>query len=114
MITDFETFMIDVGQDRIFRLLFRRRPGDWTPMEMERQYIDQSQYESTQYTIARFVEAIELPNKDILMGYKEVFLDEEETEEEYEKRPIHYRLLSEMEISFFPQDMYPEEEEDYE
>ena len=33
-ITDFETFMIDDGFHRIFRMLEKRQPGDWTPKEL--------------------------------------------------------------------------------
>ena len=42
MFTDLETFMLDVGFDRIFRILIRRRSGDWTPREMDEKYLDQS------------------------------------------------------------------------
>ena len=46
MITDFETWMLDVGFDRTFQMLEYRRPGDWTPRELENKYIDQSQFQN--------------------------------------------------------------------
>ena len=49
MITDFETWLLDVGFDRTFRLLEYRRPGDWTPYEMEKRYIDESHYRDNHY-----------------------------------------------------------------
>lgn len=72
MITDFETWMLDVGMDRTFQMLEYRRPGDWTPRELESKYIDQSQYVDDRYTYIKIKEAIELPDGDILIGYIDV------------------------------------------
>lgn len=105
MITDLETFMIDEGFDRIFRMLEKRTPGDWTPKEIAEKYIDQDHYVSNHYTFIKIVEVIELPDKDILIGYKDLYDLEEIEEEEYSKLPIFYRKLSQIELSYFPEDM---------
>ena len=100
IITDLETFMLDYGGDRIFRMLKLRRVGDWTPREMKEKYIDQDQYESNIYTLIKIVEVIELPDKDVLIGYKEV-----EYSDDNDDAPIYYKKLSQIELSFFPQDI---------
>ena len=108
MITDLETFMLDEGFDRIFRMLEKRGHGDWTPLEMSEKYIDQDHYVDSHYTFIKIVEVIELPDKDVLIGYK-TFCDWGELdEEEYSKLPIHYRKLSQIELSYFPDDMNEE------
>lgn len=38
--TDFETWMLDDGYDRIFHYLRYRLPGQFTPEEMDRKYSD--------------------------------------------------------------------------
>lgn len=109
MFTDFETFIRDVGYERIFRMLELRRVGDWTPFEMEKKYMDQDQYVSNHYTFIKIIEVIELLNKDYLIGYKEVIdLDQYLDDEKWNDAPIHYRKLSQMELSFFPDDMKEE------
>ena len=103
--TDLETFMLDVGFDRIFRILIRRRPGDWTPREMDEKYLDQSNYVNDFYTFIKIQEMIELPDKDILIGYKEIIDIDNIDSEEFENGPIFYKKLSEIELSYFPTDM---------
>ena len=102
--TDLETFMLDVGFDRIFRMLIRRQPGDWTPREMEEKYLDQSNYVSDMYTFIKIQEVIELPDKDIFVGYKIIDINNINADE-FENEPIFYRKLSEIELSYFPIDM---------
>ena len=102
---NFETFINDVASKRIFRMLELRRVGDWTPLEIENKYIDQDQYVSSHYTFIKIVETIELPDKDILIGYKEIYGADDVDSEEYETYPIHYKKLSQIQLSFFPQDM---------
>lgn len=102
---DFETWLHDVGYNRVFRMLKLRRVGDWTPYEMEQKFIDESQYESGYYSFVKIIEAIELPDKDILIGYKEILEDTYEIDDEdWKKCPIHYKKLSQIELSFYPND----------
>ncbi len=102
MVTDFATWMLENGFDRIFRLLEKRRPGDWTPYEIEQKFVDESQYVSNEYRFVKIVEAVEL-NNDIMLGCVDI-LDWEDVEK-LEGKPIHYYLLSNIELSFFHEDM---------
>lgn len=109
--TDFETWLHDFGYDRIFRILKLRRVGDWTPYEIEQKYIDQDQYEDNHYSFIKIIEAIELPDKDILIGYREFYDDISEIDsEEWESYPIQYKKLSQIELSFFSDDMKQEKD----
>lgn len=110
MFTDFETFIRNVGYERIFRMLELRRVGDWTPFEMEKKYMDQDQYVSNHYTFIKIVEVIELPDKDYIIGYKVIFdWRQYSNDEEWIRTPIHYKKLSQMELSFYPDDMNEED-----
>lgn len=88
--TDFETWVLDYCQDRIFRM-------------------HNTQKESLAHnacTYVKIVEIIELPNRNILIGYKEILNWEEyEDEKVFENLPTHYRPLEQMQLSFFPDDM---------
>lgn len=104
----FEEFLTFSGQKRIFSLLEKRTPGDWTPLEMAEKYIDQDQYVDTHYKKVLIVETITLPDGDILIGYKDItYMDEDDS---LERLAIEYRKLSCVELSFFPLDM---EEDEY-
>ena len=104
LITDFETWMLDVGFERTFRMLEYRRVGDWTPLEMEKKWMDQSQYKDNHYTLIRIKEAIELPDGDILIGYIDVTDSEWDGDFDEDKAVINYRKLSQLEICWFPED----------
>lgn len=103
LITDFETWMLDVGFDRTFRILEYRRVGDWTPLEMEKKWMDQSQYKDNHYTLIRIKEAIELPDGDILIGYIDVTDLEWDGDFDEDKAVINYRKLSQLEICWCPE-----------
>lgn len=98
IITSLENFMTDYGKNRIFRMLELRRVGDWTPREMKEKYIDQDHYVSNISTLIRIVEVIELPDKDVLLGY----IDVENVDDD--NSPIEYRKLSQIQLSYFPSD----------
>lgn len=104
LITDFETWMLDVGFDRTFRMLEYRRVGDWTPLEMEKKWIDQSHYKDNQYVLIRIKEAIELPDGDILLGYIDVTNAEYLEDFDPDKECVYYKKLSQIEINWFPED----------
>lgn len=105
MITDFETFMMDEGYDRIFRMLEKRTPGDWTPREVSEKYIDQDHYVDNHYSHIKIVETIELPNKEILLGFKRICEGKDLEDDTFQKLPIEYRMLSQLELCFYPEDM---------
>lgn len=104
MMTDFETWMLDVGFDRTFRLLEYRRPGDWTPYEMEKKYIDESHYKDNHYRFIKIKEVIELPDGDILIGFIDVTFAEDFEGYDEDKEWINYRKLSEIELAWNPED----------
>ena len=103
MITNFETWMLDVGFDRTFQMLEYRRAGDWTPREMENKYIDQSRYVDDRYTYIKIKEAIKLPDGDILIGYIDVTDSEWDDDFNEGKAVINYRKLSQLEICWTPE-----------
>ena len=105
--TDFETWLLDFGYEHILRMLEIRRPGQYTPYEVEHKYMEQSLYKNTYYSHIETKEAIELPDKDVLIGYREI-CDWEDREKPMEESVIQYRKLSEIELSYFPQDQDPE------
>lgn len=110
MITDFETWMLDVGFDRTFRILEYRRIGDWTPLEMDKKYIDQSQYKDISCQFIRIKEAITLPDGDILLGYIDVTDSDWDKNVEEDDHVIYYRKLSQLEIDWDP--VYDRENDD--
>lgn len=78
LITDLATWLIDYG-DRTYHI--RRYKKMFTPYELDKNFIDESSTEEMgDYII---VEAIELPNKDVLLGckgtWKEDVRDDENT-----------------------------------
>ena len=99
---NFESFVKDVAFNRIFRMLEYRHPGDWTPYEQERKFRDENRYVSSMYTHIQIKEVIVLPNNDVLIGYSEI-LDYEDFNNA--DRSIYYRKLSQIELSFHPEDM---------
>lgn len=101
--TDLETWFLDFGRDHIFRILYVRKPGQFTPYEMDRKYLDQSFYIDDHYTYIQIKNIIELPDKDVLLEYREVY-DLESIEEEWDKSFLHYVKLSEIELGYYPED----------
>lgn len=110
--TDLETFMLDVGYDRIFRMLEKRTSGNWTPRELENKCIDESCYVRDSYILIKIIEMIELPDKDILIGFKELPDLSYLGTDEYENLPIIYRKLSQLDLAFYPSDMRVQNFED--
>lgn len=103
MITDFDTWMLDVGFNRTFQMLEYRRPGDWTPRELENKYVDQSQYVDDRYTYIKIKEAIKLPDGDVLIGYIDITDSEWDGDFDEDKAAINYRKLSQLEICWIPE-----------
>ena len=71
--TDLETWLHDF-EDRVYRILEYRKPYEYTPYEMENKFIDESIYRDTHYKMVFIEEVIELPDKDILIGFNPRFL----------------------------------------
>lgn len=102
--TDFQTWLLDDGYNRIFRMWELRRIGDWTPYEIEEKWSDQSQYVSNECMHVTIKEAIELPDGDILLGLQYISEFDDITKDKY----IEYKKLSQIELAFNPEDMKEE------
>ena len=89
--------------DKVLRMLELRKPGQYTPYEMENKFIDESLYKDNHYTHIQIKELIELPDKDVLVGYRVVY-DLESLNADWSDSIIYYKKLSEIELSHFPGD----------
>lgn len=71
--TDWETFMQDYNDEKIFRIC--RHKKVFTPFEQEKKYID----ETTMDYLGDYMlnSSIELPNKELLVGMMRVYVDEQ-------------------------------------
>lgn len=101
--TDFGTWLHDFGYDHIFRMLEIRRPGQYTPYEIDKKFVDQSLYVDYHFRHIQIKEAIELPDRDILIGFREIY-DSESFEKDWDESVIYYKKLSEIELTYFPCD----------
>ena len=101
--TDFEIWLHDFGYDHILRMLEIRRPGQYTPYEIDKKFSDQSLYLDNHFRHIQIKEAIELPDKDILIGFREIY-DSEDFEKDWDESVIYYKKLSEIELTYFPCD----------
>ena len=100
--TDFETWMLDDGYDRIFRFLRYRLPGQFTPEEIDKKYSDQSLiYLDINYEFMKIETAIELPDGDILLEYRLCYKDEFEWNI---SDTLDYIKLSQIELSYYPKE----------
>ena len=101
-LTDFDTWMLDVGYDRIFRMNEFRKPGDWTPYEMDKKFADESRFVDDISQFVKIKEAIELPDGDIFLGLQ--FICDPDNIEELENLnsnpDISYYKLSEIRLSY--------------
>lgn len=83
--TDFETFMLDDGFTRIFRAWFIRPDKTMT----------------NYYTSIIIHEIIELPDKDVLIGFQDLSFWEDIEKEE---PALRYERLSNMKLHYVPED----------
>lgn len=87
----------------VFRMLEVRKPGQYTPYEMENKFIDQSLYKDDHYEHIQIKEAILLPDNDVMIGYRIVY-DFDSLGQDWKESIIYYKKLSEIELSYFPDD----------
>jgi hypothetical protein len=74
IITDFETWLIDESDTRIFRYLVYKKV--YTPHEQDKKYSDESEYEDGGiYTLAKIEEAVDMGNGNWMLGMREIFED---------------------------------------
>ena len=102
LITDFETWLHDVGGDRLFRFLVYKR--SYTPYEQKNCFIDQTEFDDISYNFGRIEEAVDL-GSDWLLGIRQEY-DGDVSE------MVEYYKLSEIRLSWREKDDITEEDED--
>ena len=86
--------------ERIIRFwIFKRK---FTPLEMEKKYIDQGCFEETSARCGIIREVIVLPDNDVLLGICELAEDVSELSSPISY--LEYYKLSELRIGYFPKD----------
>lgn len=107
IITDFETWLLDESDTRIFRYLVYKKV--YTPREQEEKYIDESEYEyGGIYTMAKIEEAVDMGNGNWMLGMREIYEDGSVA------KNLKYVMLNEIRLWSFDDDQNIElwEEED--
>lgn len=97
--TDLQTWLLDVGFDRIFRMWEYKRM--FTPYEQQQAFVHESCYVDDHAQLIKIKEVIELPDKDVLIGFQMIFDDEDL---ELDNPPLYYKKLSQIELSYYPED----------
>lgn len=102
--TDFETWLYDFGYDVIFRMIELRNSWQYTPYEIKMDHTSLSLKNiNNDYTYIQILEVIELPDKNILIGYKVINCKDDLFKND-DKVPRYYRKLSDIKLSYFPED----------
>ena len=107
IITDFETWLLDESDTRIFRYCIYKRV--YTPLEQEKKYMDESEFEDGgMYTMAKIEEAIDMGNGNWMLGMREIY------EDGCVSKNIKYVMLNEIRLWSFDEDqdfeLYDEED----
>ena len=100
--TDFTTWLLD-NDGRIYRYWVYKRM--FTPAEQEAKWSDQSCFEDEECSLGRIVEAVELPDGDVLIGFE----SHDMVGGRYEGH-IDYYKLSQILLAYYPTDA--EEDDD--
>ena len=97
IITDFETWLLDESDNRIFRYLVYKKV--YTPLEQEKKYIDESEFEDGgMYTMAKIEEAIDMGNGNWMLGMREIYEDRSIAHN------LKYVMLNEIRLWSFDED----------
>lgn len=102
MITDWETFLIDYKDEYVFNVRVCKKK--FTPYEENEKFIDEDVYED--YGDYKIVESIELPDKDILIGFNAIGGDYDTGTYYYPTNDIEYYKLSEIRLKNITKDFY--------
>lgn len=95
--TDLETWLLDFNEEKIFKIY--RRKTLFTPYEQAHKFSDEQVWECVSES-ARIVEAIELPNKDTLLGFRTVYYEDVNDELKFTMSTfIDYYPLSEIQLT---------------
>lgn len=103
IVTDFETWLHDVGEDRLFRFLVYKR--SYTPFEQREAFVDQSEFDTDAYRFGRIEEAVDLGSGEWILGFREELDD-------YVSDTVSYYRLSEIRLSWREADVTGEEDEE--
>lgn len=103
--TDMETWLLDVGYDRIFRLLEYKKI--FTPYEQQQAFFDESEFKDIHYSFIKIVECFKLPNHDVMIGYREI-IDIDDLDKPENEWHIEYRNLKDIQLAYFAKDMNEE------
>ena len=98
MCGDIWTWLSDIDY-RIFRYWVYKRM--FTPLEQEKKYIDQTEFEDDHAKTGIIRECVELPDGDFLLGFQNV---PEDWEDDDEPKWIDYYKLSEIRLAYHPSD----------
>ena len=97
IITDFETWLMDESDTRIFRYCIYKKV--YTPLEQEKKYMDESEYEDGgAYTFAKIEEAIDLGISGWMLGMREIY------EDGVLAKNIKYVMLNDIRLWSFDED----------
>lgn len=94
--TDLDTWLLDFNEEKVF--MIHRRKTIFTPYEQEKKFLDEEIWECVSES-ARVVEAIELPNKDTLLGFRDIWYEDVRDENNC---LIETRLTKSSFIDYYP------------
>lgn len=95
--TDLETWLLDFNEEKVFKIY--RRKTIFTPYEQDKKFSDAEVWECVSES-ARIVEAIELPNKDTLLGFRDIWYEDVNDELKLTTSSfIDYYPLSEIQLT---------------
>lgn len=93
--------LIEEWKHKILRMFEIRRPGQYTPYEMNKQFTDESLYINDCCYYIKIVDAYVLPDGDILLAYADI-ADAEDyiaaKDNNYTNKIITYKKLSEIDV----------------
>ena len=87
---DFDTFMMDVGSERIFRCWVYKK--FFTPYEQAQKFMDESLFENITCDFVKIREVITLPDNSLLLGLQKIYDEEEENLNDGDWDVEYYKL----------------------
>lgn len=94
--TDLETWLLDFNEEKVFKIY--RRKDVFTPYEQDQKFSEESIWECVSES-ARVVEAIELPNKDTLLGFRNIWYEDIRDDD---NSLVDERLVTSTFIDYYP------------
>ena len=91
---DIWTYLHDTS-GRVFRYWVYKRM--FTPMEMQEQYIDQSEFTDSYASFGVIRECVQLPDGDLLIGFQDVCIEDHDA---FYRSSISYHKISEISLEY--------------